>query len=194
MATNVLVIAEDYRYDQYILKPLVKAMLAHLNKPHAKVEMCRDPMLMGLAQVLNPENLRYVVEINPLADLYLLIIDRDADPNRSTRITRVLHELRDALRTQQHMLGENAHQEVEVWLLAGHQLPNDWRWNDVCAEQHSKEMYYEPFARSLDVFSQLGGGRKQLGEDAARRYDRVRQLCAEVAELEGRIAVWLAAQ
>ena len=42
---NILIIAEDYRLDQYILKPILKAMMAHLGKPNAKIRMCIDPLI-----------------------------------------------------------------------------------------------------------------------------------------------------
>ena len=34
---NVLIIPEDFRKDQYILKPILEAMLAAVGKPQAKV-------------------------------------------------------------------------------------------------------------------------------------------------------------
>ncbi|WP_281181280.1 hypothetical protein [Chloroflexus islandicus] len=37
-----------------------------------------------------------------------------------------------------------------------------------------------------------GGGRRTLGQEAARRYERIRQRCPEdIGELERRIRVWL---
>lgn len=192
MATNVLIIAEDWRYDQYILKPLIQALLARLGKGRAKVQMCRDPMLRGVSQVLTTDAIREVIEVNPLADLYLLIVDRDGEEGRGDQLEHVSDHGREHLRDRQQLLGEHAHQEVEVWLLAGHDdLPTSWNWNDVRAEPNPKELYYEPYAEQRGVSSQLGKGRKRLGDEAARRYDRVRQLCEEVAALEGGIEQWL---
>jgi hypothetical protein len=42
-----------------------------------------------------------------------------------------------------------------------------------------KERYFEPLARERGVIDGPGGGRKTLGEEAARRLDRIRQKCRE---------------
>ena len=45
MSLNVLVIAEDYRLDQYVLKPLVEKMMQAIDQPRARVQMCTRPVL-----------------------------------------------------------------------------------------------------------------------------------------------------
>ena len=49
------------------------------------------------------------------------------------------------------------------------------------------ETYFQPFADQTGVSNELGDGRKILAEEAARQYNRIRQLCEEVADLESRI-------
>ena len=41
---NVLIIPEDFRQDQFILKPIIKAMLSALGKRRATVKVCREPI------------------------------------------------------------------------------------------------------------------------------------------------------
>ena len=41
---NVLVIPEDFRKDQYMLKPILTAMLRTLDRP-VRLEVCQDPLL-----------------------------------------------------------------------------------------------------------------------------------------------------
>jgi hypothetical protein len=89
-------------------------------------------------------------------------------------------------------LGENAWQEVEVWLLAGHDLPKDWNWSKIRDEANPKEHYYRPFAKQLNVLNMPGEGRGKLAEEAASRYDGIRKKCKEdVLNLESRIRSWL---
>ena len=38
---NVLVVPEDFRNDQYILKPLFERLLQSVGKPHARVRVCQ---------------------------------------------------------------------------------------------------------------------------------------------------------
>ena len=51
----VLVIAEDYVKDQYVLQPLIEAMMKALDGPRAKVKVCRDPRFHGTSQALKWE-------------------------------------------------------------------------------------------------------------------------------------------
>jgi len=40
----MLVIPEDFRNDQYILKPVVTAIMKKVGKPNAKVQVCNNPL------------------------------------------------------------------------------------------------------------------------------------------------------
>lgn len=41
---TVLVVPEDFRKDQFVLKPLLSKLLASLGKPRATVRVCQDPL------------------------------------------------------------------------------------------------------------------------------------------------------
>ena len=84
-----------------------------------------------------------------------------------------------------------AEQELEVWLLAGQDLPKEWVWKEIRAERDPKEKYFVPFATQRGFVNQQDEGREILAKEAANRYDRLRQLCPEVADLEERIRTWL---
>lgn len=191
MSLNVLIIAEDYRHDQYILKPIVQSMLDEVGKPNANVKVCTDPMIGGVEQALDEATVEDVVETNPLVDLYLLIVDRDGDAReKSGRLQARENDVQPLLRNAQAFFGTQAHQEVEVWLLAGQDnLPNDWIWQEVQAEPDSKEMYYERYAEQKGLANSPGKGRKRLGTIAGANYKtRVRMKCQEVQCLEDQIA------
>lgn len=184
---RILVIPEDFRKDQYILEPLVRAMLSQLGKPTARVAILRDPLLGGVDEALKWGRLDEVFERYPMVDLFLLTVDRDGLPGRRASLDRLEEQARDVLADGRLLLGECAWQELEVWVLAGHDIQAAWAWADVRAEPHSKEVYFEPFARDRGLADEPAGGRKRLAEEAATRYARVRQLCPEVAGLEGRL-------
>ncbi|NET62296.1 MAG: hypothetical protein F6K47_41180 [Symploca sp. SIO2E6] len=83
-------------------------------------------------------------------------------------------------------------QEIEVWVLAGHQLPSDWHWQAIRQEINPKETYFIPLAQQQNLLDSPGEGRKILALSAAQQYDRIRQLCPEdVAVLESRIKSWI---
>jgi hypothetical protein len=190
MSLNVLIVAEDYRDDQYILKPLVTSLLDAIEKPNATVRMCRDPFVRGVDEVLKEETIQAVIQDNQLVDLYLLIVDRDGDEREKSGRLRAREDDAEAvLRTDQQLLGEQAHQEIEVWLLAAQDdLPNDWSWTNVRAEPDPKEFYYDPYAEEKGIADRNpAGGRELLGRAIPGNYPRVRQLCEEVATLEDRV-------
>ena len=61
MSYKVLVIPEDFTKDEHILKPLAERILRDLGKPHATVEVCRDPNFGGIGEALKIKRLRKVI-------------------------------------------------------------------------------------------------------------------------------------
>ena len=59
---TVLVVPEDFRKDQFVLKPLLSKLLASLGKPHATVRVCQDPRPGGVGEALKPERVAEIVE------------------------------------------------------------------------------------------------------------------------------------
>jgi hypothetical protein len=108
-------------------------------------------------------------------------------------LTQLEEQAATVVRTGRKFLAENAWQEIEVWVLAGHDdLPSTWEWQQVRQERDSKEMYFLPYAEQRGLVEEWDQGRKTLAVQAARRYRRIRQLCPEdVANLEGRIQEWM---
>jgi hypothetical protein len=187
---NVLVIPEDFRKDQYILKPIVEAMFRELGRPRAKVRVCQDPLLGGIDQARNWERLQEVLErYRGMVDVFLLVVDRDGKTGRRTALDNHEQKARAFLPAGRLFLAENAWQEVEVWVLAGHTLPKKWDWREIRNDPNSKETYFEPFARERQLLDEPGQGRKTLALEAAAHYSRIRARCREdVALLHGRLA------
>ncbi len=189
---NVLVIPEDFRKDQYVLLPLVEALLAAAGKARARVRVCIDPLLGSVDQALSWARIREIIDRYPMVDLFLVCVDRDGEEGRRESLDRLESEAEKILGAGRKLFGENAWQELEVWLLAGHDLPAKWSWKKIRREPHPKETYFLPFAEAQGVLEEPAEGRKTLARQAAARYPRIRQLCPEdVAVLEQRIRDWL---
>lgn len=186
---RVLVIPEDFRKDQYILKPMIKAMFCELGKPKAKVEVLKDPLMGGISIAMNLNVLKDVVErYQGMVDVFLLCVDRDADPNRHNALRNLETEIAATLLSGRIFLAEHAWQELEVWLLAGVDLPSDWTWADIRAERDPKERYFTHLAKQRGLLQEPGEGRKTIGLESAGKYMRVRQLCQEdIKNLEDRL-------
>ena len=127
-----------------------------------------------------------------MVDLFVLCVDRDGNANRQTTLERLEDQANHVLAEGRALLAESAWQEVEVWLLMGHDLPPKWNWREVRQEVHPKERYYQPFAESRGVLDLPGEGRDKLAREAALKYGRIRQRCKEdVQRLENRIREWI---
>ncbi len=186
---NVLVIPEDFRKDQYILRPILEAMFTKLGKP-AIVSVLMDPLIGGIDQALNRQLLQQVVEDNKwYVDLFLLCVDRDGESSRRHTLDDLEQHVNTLLGAPKFMIAENAWQELEVWVLAGHDLPPDWNWQTIRSERDPKEVYFEKLVATRQLQNDPGGGRKTLGYEAARRYRRILSRCREdIQVLERRIA------
>lgn len=192
---KVLVVPEDFTKDQHILKPIIQAMLAHLGKPKARVRVCQEPRLRGVWQAIKWENIKRILNKYREMDLVLLCVDRDGNDGRRQALDGLEEKAKDVLKPSRAFIAECARQELEVWVLAGHDLPTEWSWSDIRGEPNSKEKYFLPFADRQGVRSRLSDGRKQLAQEAVKRYTRIRQLCPEdVQALENRIRDWVSRQ
>ena len=173
---KVLVIPEDFRNDQYILKPLFSRLFRTLGRPSIHVRVCQNPLLGGVGEALKSERLAEIVErYEGEIDIFILCVDRDGDTNRRQRLGR----LEARFSNGRTFFAENAWEELETWVLAGLTLPTGWRWADVRAEVSVKERYFEPLAAEHGVADSRGGGRKALGEEAARNIPAIRRKCPE---------------
>jgi len=172
---KILVIPEDFRKDQYIIKPLVQALFQMHGKPHANIRICNPPLLQGISEALKSERLREVVERYRFVDLIILCVDRDGELGRQTRLDQIEAEFG----LNRHFFAEQAWEELETWTLAGLPLPKDWTWRQVREEISVKELYFEKLADLLQVSDGPGGGRKALGELASKSLPAIISKCPE---------------
>jgi len=106
---RVLIIPEDFRKDQYILQPLIAAMLAELGRPRARIQVCRDPLLGGLGEALKAERMREImVRYRGMVDLFLLCVDRDGNEHRRQRLDALEAEVGQLLPAPRILLAEHA--------------------------------------------------------------------------------------
>ncbi|VAW40920.1 hypothetical protein MNBD_CHLOROFLEXI01-1573 [hydrothermal vent metagenome] len=191
---RVLIIPEDFTYDQYILKPLIQSMMTHLGKSRAKLLVCRDPMLGGIAQATDWDRIAEIIERYKMIDLFLLCVDRDGQAGRRNKLNEIEAQAAKILPANHAFFAENAWQEIEVWVLAGHDLPTDWSWQEIRQEPNPKEKYFFPLAEQKGLpLTEQELIYKRLSKDAATQYsNRIRRLCQEdVAVLESKIKSWI---
>ncbi|MYF90103.1 MAG: hypothetical protein F4186_12700 [Boseongicola sp. SB0676_bin_33] len=173
---NILIIPEDFRKDQYILKPIFNRLFQTVGRPHARIRVCQDPLLGGVTEATKSERLSEIIErYEGMTDMFILCVDRDGIANRRQRLDQIEQEFGNGC----VFFAENAWEELETWVLAGLPLPTNWPWADVRGEVQVKEQYFEVLADQQGLGDHPGGGRKPLAEEAARHIDRIRQLCPD---------------
>jgi len=193
---KVLILAEDFVKDEFLLQPIIQAMMKSVGKPKAKVKVCRDPRFHGTCEALKWEYIEQALKRHRgMVDLFLLCVDRDGNAHRQVVLGNLENQAKTVIGTGRAFLAENAWQEVEVWLLMGHDLPPKWDWKKIRKEIHPKERYYLPFAEGRGVLDLPAEGRDKLAREAALHYDQIRGRCKEdIQRLEGRILEWIGDQ
>lgn len=189
MSFRVLVIPEDFRKDESLLKPILERMLDACGK-QAKVRICKDPLLAGVREALKWSRIQEILDrYRGMVDCFLLIVDRDGLPDRKASLAAIEKKAAQFLGAESRFFAENAWQEVEVWALAGlTDLPRSWVWKSVRTEANAKEVYFERYVREKGLTAEPFGGRLRLGLEAAKNYPRIRRLCSEdVGVLESRL-------
>src|SRR5271165_2170326 len=191
-AVKVLILAEDFVKDEFLLQPVIQAMMKVVGKPKAKVKVCKDPRFHGTSEALKWEYIEQALGLHRgMVDLFLLCVDRDGNAHRQVVLADLETKAKTVIAEGRAFLAENAWQEVEVWLLMGHDLLPKWDWKKIREEIHPKETYYLPFAESRGVLDLPGEGRDKLAREAASHYDRIRVRCKEdIQRLEDRIRAW----
>lgn len=181
---NILIIPEDFRNDQYLLKPIFTRLFGDLGKSKARVVVCNPPLLGGVVEALKSERLKEVIELYPMVDIFILCVDRDGVVGRKDRLIEIEAEFSG----KKLFLAENAWEEVETWALAGVDLPKAWVWSEVRSDVSVKENYFAQLAKAMGVADGPGKGRKAIGEAASRRIDAIMAKCPEdFGNLAGRI-------
>jgi hypothetical protein len=111
---KVLIIPEDFRKDQYILKPLFERLFAGFRRPNTKVVVCNPPLLQGVTEALKEERLAEILARYPMIDIFVLCVDRDGVVSRRDRLDQ-LEQKFGAIRS---FVAVNAWEELETWVLA----------------------------------------------------------------------------
>ena len=176
---RVLIIPEDFRKDQHILKPLISRIFAGSGKRQARITVCQDPLIGGVSNALKISVLQDIVDRYRTADIFILCVDRDGNVGRRTQLDRIEAKFAKQLGANRYFLAENAWEELEVWILAGLRLPSNWKWREVRSDPQVKENYFDPFALRRGVSRDPSGGRRILADEAKSQVRKIRNKCPD---------------
>lgn len=180
MSLNVLVVPEDFTKDEHILQPLVEKVVEECGRK-ARVRVCRDPNFQGVEGALDLDRLRIeVVDRYPMVDWFLLIVDRDGKTGREDAAARIEAELGKVLPTNdRRFVTTLAYQEVEALLLAGHELPAEWSWQELRADPDVENTFFKRFVALRGTGTSRYEGRKKLMAEAIKNWSRIKSRCPE---------------
>lgn len=183
---KAVVICEDHHLDEYVVKPVVEQIFAERGR---KVRLTFAPrtLIRGVGHALQKSKHRAVFQRYKMANLFLLIIDRDCE-DREGKFEERLADAQAAGRT---MFGCLAIEELEVWALALHRRELQDKWETVRADCHPKENYFDRLAKQMGWSSGPGRGRKSAMADLRQKWDALKAACPEVAILSSAIGEWL---
>jgi hypothetical protein len=187
---KVVVICEDHTLDQYILKPVIEQIMTECGR-RVRIQFASDPPLRGIEQALQKATLTAVLRRYPMAQLFLLLVDRDC--KEASRTTRLRSRIEQADKAGRKLFGCLAIEEVEVWALALHRSELPDRREAVRAHCHPKEAYFRPLVGQRGWDLSLGKGRRSAIADLRQKWDSLKALCPEVADLTAEIRAWLSA-
>ena len=73
---RILIIPEDFRKDQYVLKPIFDRLFRSIGKPKARIRVCQDPRLGGIGEAMKSERIAGIVSrYEAMTDVFILCVD-----------------------------------------------------------------------------------------------------------------------
>lgn len=193
---NVLVIPEDAKYDRHMLRPILERMITSWLEIPATVEVMDQIKLGSRSQATDRDRLRRVINQYRPVDLFILCIDQDhrSDDAVADETAGIEGDMREHLdergRPDDAFFTVVAKREIEAWILVGCEESGDWTYTEIRDHPQVKERYFERYAEQRGVDEGQFGGRRPLGEEAARNYRTIRQHCEELQDLEEKIRGW----
>lgn len=186
MSYRVALVCEDHTLDQFILRPVVEALLRSVGKPRAIVTAVTDPQLRGIGD-LKRELCGIVARYSLISDLVIIAVDRDCASDREASMRALL----DGCDGAKKALLVVARQELEVWALWGKRDELSTRWADILEECHPKENFFDQILESGDE-RQPGRGRSRLiARSLENGWSSLAAGCPELAQLEEEVRAHL---
>lgn len=182
---KVLVIPEDQTWNGYILRPLVKAIMADAGRPRARVTIAPEPRLRGYAHAVKAIR-EDLPGLYGFFDLWLFFPDADrASIDAMRALERNLAE-RDI-----RLLCCAAQPELEIYACVAFRSDMQETWEDARRNPRMKEEVFQPLVERHGDRRQPGESRGLMIKQSLRNLPLLLQLCPELKRLRDRIAAHL---
>jgi hypothetical protein len=185
MSFKVAVVCEDPTLDQYIVRPIVQSVLAHLGKPRARVLVVTDPHLRGIDDVKTKACA--ILAKYAIANAVLYLVDCDCEDGRQgtgDRQATLSTRLAQCPVGGHNAIAVCAIHEVEVWALWGIRDELGTPWTQVRESCHPKEQFFAPLLSTSDAMLPDRGRTRLIKLSLAGGWASLRQGCPELEHLE----------
>lgn len=183
---RVVVVLENFVYDEHIAHPILQRIFKELGI-QARIIICKYPFLGGISQALSTSKWDEIILVNPMTNLFILMVDRDGVQTRH----QVLENIESHVASQgKKLISSLAIEEFETWLLSGVALDRTTRWTDIRRDISVKENWFYPLSERRGLIDEPDEGRKTLMREAMPHYNRMEALCPEIRVLKEEIERW----
>ena len=180
---KVLVIPEDQTYNGYILRPLVKEIMADAGRRLAKVKVAPQPRFRGYTHAMRAIRDELPDRYEGFFDLWLFFPDAD----RASR--DAMERLEADLEAQGvTLLCCAAQPELEIYACAAYHKNMPVSWRDARQNPRMKEEVFAPLLERHGDRRRPGQGRDLMIERSLRNLPLLFRLCPELKRLRDRIA------
>lgn len=182
MSYKVAVVCEDHTLDQYIAKPIIHETLRRAGRPHARVDVVRNPRLRGYDS-LRVQLCDIVLRYGAIADAVVVIVDLDCTvgPTDRGEVIRRLASTCSEFGTKVLVVG--AVQEIEVWALWGARTRLRASWEEVRSDCNPKERFFQPLQTAIDKKRPDKGRTRLMAASLDQGWESLTAGCPELAQL-----------
>jgi hypothetical protein len=192
MSIKISLACEDHTLDQYIAKSVIKALLAYLGRPNARIHVISNPRIRGFDN-LKAQACSILETYGPISDLVIFLMDADGLDGLDGRPDRKqqFHDRISACPNNDKALVIVARQELEVWALWGSRSRIDASWAQVIQERDPKERFFFPLLTSADRKVPGYGRQRFITISLSQGWNSICSGCPELRQLEDEIRVKL---
>lgn len=193
---KIAVLCEDHTHDQYILRPLLSALMAHLGKRTCLIQPITSPRIRGFESMLSQVGevgKRYVKATAMLIVAFDLDCD-DGSAGRQDKYGKVRNAVAKLGDDANSVAVIGARQELEVFALWGVKDQIKASWKEIRSECHPKDIYFGAATRKSDHISPGGGRERLINLSLASGWPALSAACPELNDLENQVRGILAAR
>jgi len=182
MSYKVLIIPEDPTLNGYILRPLLKQILADAGKPKAEIKILSNPKVQGYNQALQTIK-EDLPSIYSHFDLWVFMPDSDRmNSDAKNHLEEALAQLNI------NLICSPAVPEIEIYPCLAYRKEIQDSWKTMRSSDQFKEEYFAPLIAHHGNPRAPGNGREAMMRNSLVNPQTLYQFCPELKDLKEQIS------